>query len=138
MRPSLWYRSASGLLILFALGHQLGFRRTDPNWGVDSVVEVMKSVHFQVDGMSRSYWDFFSGFGFFITVLLVFVAVLSWQLGGLSKEMLQSLMLVRWTLALSFVVIAFLNWRYFFIVPLAFSALVAVCLLVAAWRGREA
>jgi hypothetical protein len=133
--PRLWYRSASGLLILFALGHQFDFRRTDPLWGVDFVVESMKSVHFQVDGMSRSYWDFFSGFGFFITVLLLFVAVLSWQLGGLPKEMLQSLMFARWTFALSFVVITFLNWRYFFIVPLVSSALVAVCLLVAAWSA---
>jgi hypothetical protein len=125
------------LLILFALGHQLDFRRSDPHWGVDSVIEAMKSVHFQADGFSRSYWDFFSGFGFFITVLLVFVAILSWQLGGLSKETLQSLTLVRWTLALSFVVITFLNWRYFFIVPLAFSALIAVCLLVGATSSRS-
>jgi hypothetical protein len=95
----------------------------------------MKTVRFEVQGMSRSYWDFFSGFGFFVTVLLLFAAVLAWQLGGLSKETLQSLAFVTWTLAFSFVVITFLSWRYFFIAPLVSSAIVSLCLLIAAWSA---
>ena len=35
--------------------------------------------------------------------------------------------------ALSFVLITGLAWRYFFIVPLVFSGLVALSLLLAAW-----
>lgn len=137
MRPSLWYRISSVLLVLFAVAHQLGFRMVDPRWGVDSVVRAMKTTHFEVQGLTRSYWDFFSAFGFFGTVLLLFAALLAWQLGGLSKEALRGLGPVRWGLALSFVVISVITWRYVFYIPLIFSGLVALCLLLAAGR-REA
>jgi len=126
------------LLVLFGLGHQLGFRRVDPRWGVDSAIGALKATQFQVQGMTRTYWDFFSGFGFFVTVLLFFSAILAFQLAGLSKEGLRSLSLVTWAFAVSFVVIALLTWRYFFIAPLIFSSLVALCLLMAAWSAARA
>jgi hypothetical protein len=88
--------------------------------------------------MTRTYWDFFSGFGFFVTVFLFFSAVLALQLAGLSKESLRSLRLVTWAFALSFVVVALLTWRYFFIAPLVLSSLVALCLLMAAWSAARA
>ena len=138
MSPSLLYRVASVLLVLFGLGHQLGFRRVDPRWGVDSAIGALKATQFQVQGMARTYWDFFSGFGFFVTVLLFFSAILAFQLAGLSKESLRSLRVVTWAFALSFVVITLLTWRYFFIAPLVFSSLVALCLLMAAWSAARA
>jgi len=138
MSPSVLYRIASVLLVLFGLGHQLGFRSVDPGWGVDSAIGALKAAQFRVQGMTRTYWDFFSGFGFFVTVFLFFAAVLAFQLGGLSKETLRSLGLVTWAFALSFVVITVLSWRYFFIVPLVFSGLVAICLLAAAWSAARA
>ena len=138
MSPSLLYRVASVLLVLFGLGHQLGFRRVDPRWGVDSAIGALKATQFQVQGMTRTYWDFFSGFGFFVTVLLLFAAILAFQLGGLPKESLRSLGLVTWAFAFSFVVITLLTWRYFFVAPLVFSSLVALCLLLAAWSAVRA
>jgi len=130
--PSILYRVASVLLVLFGLGHQFGFRKVDPRWGVDPALAALKAARFEVQGMTRTYWDFFSGFGFFVTVLLFFGAILAFQLGGLPRETLRSLGLVTWSFALSFVVITGLAWRYFFIVPLVFSGLVALCLLLAA------
>lgn len=138
MRPSLWYRISSVLLVLFAAGHQLGFRNVDPHWGADAVVQSMKSTHFDVQGLTRTYWDFFTAFGFCFTVLALFAALLAWQLGRLSKEELRSLGPVPWALALSFVVIAVISWRYVFLIPFVFSGVVALCLSVAAWRSRAA
>jgi len=136
--PSLLYRIASVLLVLLGLGHQLGFRRVDPRWGVDSTIGALKATQFQVQGMTRTYWDFFSGFGFFVTVLLFFAAILAFQLGGLPREALRSLRVVTWTFALAFVAITLLTWRYFFVAPLVFSGLVALCLLMAAWSATRA
>lgn len=138
MSPSLLYRIASVLMVLFGLAHQFGFRRVDPSWGVDSAIGALKAAQFQVQGMARTYWDFFSGFGFFVTVLLFFAAILAFQLGGLSKETLRSLALVRWAFALSFVAITVISWRYFFVAPLVLSGLVALCLLMAAWSAVRA
>jgi hypothetical protein len=138
MSPSSLYRIASGLLVLFGLGHQLGFRQVDPSWGVDSAIGALKTTQFQVQGMTRTYWDFFSGFGFFVTVLLFLAAVLAFQLGRLPNETLRGLGLLTWTFAICFVVITLLTWRYFFVAPLVLSSLVALCLLLAAWGVRRA
>jgi hypothetical protein len=133
MNASLLYRISSGLLVLFALGHTIGFRRVDPRWNADSVVNGMRSVSFHVLGFNRSYWDFFSGFGFFASVFLVFSAILAWQFGSMSREALAAIPVVRWSFAACFVLIAGLTWRYFFIPPGVFSTLVALGLVGAAW-----
>ncbi len=44
MKASLLYRIASILLLLFAAGHTLGFRQIDPKWGVDSLIQSMRSI----------------------------------------------------------------------------------------------
>jgi len=97
----------------------------------------LRSTHFDVQGLNRTYWDFYTGFGLFVTVLLVFIAVLSWQLGGLPKESLLALPVVTWGLAACFVVVTFLSWKYFFMVPIIFSGVITICLIFAAWiAGR--
>jgi hypothetical protein len=132
MKASLLYRTASVLLILFALGHTLGFRRVDPRWRLDSIIAALRSTHFEVQGLNRTYWDFYVGFGLFVTILLLFTAILTWQLGGLPKAHLSEMRLVAWGLAACFVVVTFLSWKYFFIVPVIFSGVVAICLILAA------
>ena len=132
MKASIFYRIAAVLLLLFAVGHTLGFRQSDPKWGVDSLVGSMKSVHFDVQGLNRTYWDFFVGFGLFVTVFLLLAAGIAWQLGGFPAETLARIRGITWTLALCFVAITVLSGRYFFIIPISFSAAIAVCLTVAA------
>jgi hypothetical protein len=132
MKASLLYRIASVLLILFALGHTLGFRRVDPRWKLDSIIAALRSTHFEVQGLNRTYWDFYVGFGLFVTILLLFTAILTWQLGGLPKDHLSEMRGVAWSLAACFVVVTFLSWKYFFIVPVIFSGIVAICLILAA------
>ena len=134
MKASVFYRIAAVLLLLFAVGHTLGFRQTNPEWvGTDSVTASMRSVHFDAMGFTRSYWDFFSAFGLFFTVFLLFSAVLAWLLAGLPAETLARVRSIAWTLVICFVAITALSWRYAFTIPIVFSALVTVCLVAAAW-----
>jgi hypothetical protein len=135
MRASLLYKVSAVLLVLFALGHSIGFRHVDPRWNADGVVGGMHSVSFDVQGFRRSYWDFFAGFGLFVSVFLVFAAILAWQLGSMSREALAAIPVVRWSFAICFVAIAALTWRYFFIAPDVLSTLVALGLVGAAWIG---
>jgi len=113
----------------------LGFRKVDARWGVTTLIDGLKSTSFEVQGARRTYWGFFSGFGFFVTVLLLFSAVLAWQLAGLPATTLASLRVISWAFAGCYVVIALLTWRYFFPAPLVFSVLVALGLVLAAWRA---
>lgn len=137
MTTSLLYRVASVLLALFALGHTLGFRRTKGMENADTVVSLMQSVHFTVQGSRRAYWDFYVGFGLFVTVFLLFAAVLSWQLGGMSADLLIRMPAVTWGLAICFVAVTMLSFRYFFTIPAAFSAVTAACLVAAAWLSSR-
>jgi hypothetical protein len=137
LKPSVLYRIAAVLLLLFAVAHTLGFRQIDPKWGVDSMIASMRSIHFDAQGFSRSYWDFFVGFGLFVGVFLLLSAVLAWQLGGLSQETLRLMPVVTWTLAGCFVAATVLMWMYFFIAPLIFSAVIALCLILAAWLAGK-
>jgi hypothetical protein len=136
-KASLFYRIAAVLLLLFAVSHTLGFRQTDPAWGVDALVSSMQSIHFDVQGFSRSYWDLFIAIGFSLGALYLFAAVLAWQLGGLPAETLAVMRVTVWGLALCFAVITVLNWRYTFMFPIVFSSLITVCLTAAAWLSAN-
>ena len=64
MKASTLYRIAALLLVLFAGAHTVGFSRSDPTWGVDALLSSMRSIHFDVLGFNRTYWDFFVAAGF--------------------------------------------------------------------------
>ena len=133
MSASLLHRIAAVLLVLFSIGHTLGFRKPDARWGADAVVASMRTVHFDVGGFTRSYWDFYLGFGYFVTVFLLFAAVLCWQLGRRSHGAAVLSPVVTWGLAICFVGVTVLNWKYFFLVPGIFSSVITSCLILAAW-----
>ena len=135
MNASRLYRISSVLLLLFAFGHTVGFRHVDPGWRADTVVDGMRSVSFDVQSFNRTYWDFFTGFGLFVSVFLVFAAVLAWRFGSMSADRLSAIRIERWSFAVSFVLIAGLTWRYFFLAPGVISTLVALGLVAAAWVG---
>lgn len=138
MKAPLLYRIASALLLLFAAGHTMGFRRVDARWGVDAAIQALKATRFDVQGFSRTYWGFYTGFGLFVSVLLLFAAAVAWQLGGLSREVLGARPGVTWGLAVCFVAVTFLSWQYFFIAPVVFSGMIALSLLAAAWSAGGA
>src|SRR5262250_2154004 len=133
MKASPFYRTASVLLVLFAAGHTLGFRQNNPAWGADTVLVLMRSVHFDALGFNRTYWDFFSAFGYCFSVFVVFAGVLSWQLSRLPAETLARIRGIAWALAICFVAVTALSWRFAFTIPIVFSTLITMCLIAAAW-----
>jgi hypothetical protein len=138
LKPSLLYRISSVVLVLFAAGHTFGFRQADPKWGAEPLLALMRSLRFDTQGFTRSYWDFFVGFGLFASVFLIFAAVLAWQLGGLDAETLRRVRDIRWALAISFVGVTILTCRYFFLIPIIFATVTALCLIAAAWLSPKA
>ena len=137
MKASMFYRIAAVLLLLFAVGHTLGFRQSDPAWGVDALLGSMRSIHFDVQGFNRTYWDLFVAAGFSVGVFYLFAAILAWQLGGLPAATLALMRGTAWALALCFAVITVVSWRYLFIIPIAFSVVITLCLTAAAWLSAK-
>lgn len=137
MKASQCYRIAAVLLVLFALGHTLGFRQSDPAWGIDPILGGMHSIHFDIQGFSRTYWDLFVAPGFTVGAFYLFVAVLAWQLGGLPVESLIAMRITLWALALCFAVITMVSWIHLFTIPIVLSALVTICLAGGAWLSAR-
>jgi len=137
LKPAIFYRIASVLLLLFAALHTFGFRQVDPKWGVDSLINLMQSIHFDIMGTSRTYWDFFVGFGLFFSIFLVFAAVLAWQLASLPGQTLARMRGTAWALVICFAAVTILSLRYAFIFPIAFSILILLCLTAAAWLSAK-
>ena len=127
------YRIAAVLLVLFAVGHTLGFRQNNPEWGAGSVITTMQAIHFDAMGFNRSYWDFFTAFGLFFSVFVLFAAALAWQLAGLAAETLANVRGIQWSLAICFLAITGLSWKYAFTIPIVFSCVTTACLIAAAW-----
>jgi len=137
MQASMFYRIAAVLLLLFAVGHTLGFRQSDPKWGVDALLGSMRSIRFDVQGFNRTYWDLFVAAGFSVGVFYLFAAILAWQLGGLPAATLGLMRGMTCAFALCFAAIMVVSWRYLFILPIAFSILITLCLTAAAWLSAK-
>jgi hypothetical protein len=137
MKASLWYRIAAVLLLLFAVFHTLGFSQSDPSWRIDAPLGSLRSIHFDVLGSRRTFWDFFLAAGFSVGVLYLFAAILAWQLGGLPPASLARMRGAAWAFALTFAAISAVSWRYLFVIPIAFAVLVSLCLVAAALSVRS-
>src|SRR5881227_3571663 len=121
MKASRFYRIAAVLLLLFAAIHTLGFRQSDPTWGVDALLSSMRSIRFDVLGFNRTYWDFFVAAGFSVGVLYLFAGILAWQLGGLPSATLALMRGTAWAFALCFAIITVVSFIYLFIIPIVFA-----------------
>jgi len=139
MNVRLLYRIAAVLLVLFAAAHTVGFLTFTPATpeGV-AVREAMNNVHFQAVTQSRSYGNFYRGFGLFVTAYLLFAAFLAWHLGNVAVKYPQAIGGLAWVFCGLQLASMVLSWIYFFPPPLIFSGLVAFCLGWAAWRLKGA
>ena len=137
MKASVFYRIAAVLLLLLAIGHTLGFRQSDPKWGVDALLGSMRSIHFEVQGFHRSYWDLFVAAGFSLGVFYVFAAILAWQLGGLPAATLALMRGTAWAFAVCFAAITVVSLIYLFVIPIVFSIVITSCLTAAAWLSAR-
>lgn len=133
MRSVLYLRIASVLTFFHFAAHTIGGVLSGPHHGAEEtvVLQAMKAHQFAVMGASRSYWDFYFGYGLFVSVNFLVQAVLFWQLASLART---NGALIRPIVALFFVcyaALAVVAWKYFFIAPLAVEVLIAVCLALA-------
>jgi len=133
------FRIAAVLLLLFALGHTVGFLKFRPPTPQGEVVrQGMNDVHFEVRGKTYSYGGFYVGFGLFNTLFLVFAAVLAWHLGSLASQAPQAIGPIGWALCVVMVGSLVLCWAWFNNIAMAFSAVLVICLGWASWLVRGA
>jgi hypothetical protein len=120
--PLLPLRLASILSLLFDAGHTAGGLKS--SWspiGPSPVLIAMRTFHFNVGAMSRSYLDLYRGFGFLLSVYLIMQAVLLWQLGSLARTDRSLARPLVWTFFVASLAIGGLTWGFLFVTPVIFD-----------------
>src|SRR5262245_59930920 len=138
MTATLFLRVASILSFLFAAGHTLGGRESWSPPGETEVLRAMRSVRFDAMGVSRTYLDFYLGFGFILSVYLLLQAVVLWQLATLARGAPERARPMVAAFLLAQVASGVLAWMFIFAIPVVFSALIALCLGAALYASRAA
>ncbi|SFS09022.1 hypothetical protein SAMN05216570_2500 [Dyella sp. OK004] len=131
MKPFVLLRIASILTLLFAAGHTSGGLSLWSPAGETDVLRAMRSFHFDAAGTSRTYLDFYLGFGYILSVYLFAQAVVFWQLASIAKSDAYRTRPLIGTFLLVAIASTVLSWRFIFVVPVICSATISVCLALA-------
>jgi len=137
MKPSLLLRIASIITLLFAVGHTAGGLSFWSPAGETEVLRAMRSFHFDAAGVSRTYLDFYLGFGFITSAYLLVQAVVLWQLASMAKTDQSQVRPLIGSFLLVSVASAFLSWRFIFLLPVVSFTAVAVCLGLAFYAAGK-
>jgi hypothetical protein len=124
------FRLATYLLILQSIGHTLGALLSTPEFGPDSdrVIAAMRSVHVDAAGSDCTWWGFYLGFGYQVTIFFTLSAIITWILGGLDRADRRKWSVLVWALFASYVASLMIAIRYFFIVPIVLQAAIVLLL----------
>lgn len=131
MKPGPLLRIAAIISALFAAGHAAGGLDYWSPAGATPTLAAMQEFRFEVFGAKRSYFDFYIGFGHFITVLLFTQALVLWQLAAIARRDALAARPVIVTFALSSAAGAGVAWAYLFTVPALFALVIGICLALA-------
>jgi hypothetical protein len=124
-------RIASVISLLFAAGHSRGGLKKWSPMGDNEVLEAMETVRFETMGVSRSYSDFFMGFGWSISVFMLLQTVLLWQIGSLARTNAVQVRPLIAVFALANLASGVIAWRFIFPIPAVFSGVLVLVLLAA-------
>jgi hypothetical protein len=105
--------------------------------GDNPVLQAMRTVHFAVHGASRSYLDFYLGFGYSIAALQFMLAVLLWQLAALTTAGGRPMRPLIAVIALAILLCGAISFVFIFPLPAVFSAVLFGTLVMAYTTARR-
>jgi hypothetical protein len=129
-------RIASALAFFHAVMHQVGMMQETTDAAEIALVNSMRSYQANVMGSMRSYMDFYSGLGIYLTITLLCFAIVLWLVSRGELAARQSNRPLLLTIGLAFLAFAAISVRYFFIAPVVMQALIAVFVLLAWFNSR--
>ena len=137
MRSILWFRMAAGILLLFAVGHTIGFLTFRPVTADGlGVWTAMNNVHFGYGSGTYTYAGFYVGFGLFVTAFQIFNAWLALILAGMARRGVSTAATIAWGLVVLQLISAVLALRFFFGPPVIMSMIAGAAFAMAAISAR--
>jgi hypothetical protein len=131
MTATIWLRISSIITFLFAAGHTLGGLKYWSPMGDNAVLQAMRSVRFDTMGANRSYFDFYMGFGYSLSVTQVMLAILLWQLAALARTNAPGVRPMIAVIILAVAASSAIAWQFILPVPALFSLVQLASLAVA-------
>ena len=131
MTTTLWLRISAVVSLLFTAGHTMGGLSRWSPMGDNAVLQAMSTVRFETMGASRTYLDFFMGFGWSISVAMLMQTILLWQLASLARTDAVPVRPLIAVFALATAASGVIAWHFIFPLPALFSVVLVVCLIVA-------
>ncbi len=130
LKPHVLLRVASLLSLVHALLNTFAglLSGTSGNPDEVAVLDAMKALQFDAMGSPRTYWDFYFGFGLFMTISLGLISALLWQLASLADAEPAIVRPFVGSFCVAFVGYAVVSGLYFFIAPLMLEVVVAAIL----------
>jgi hypothetical protein len=131
MTTTLWLRISSVISLLFAVGHSIGGLKHWSPMGENPVLKAMREVHFDTMGVSRSYLDFFMGFGYSLTVAQLMQAAILWQLATLARTDVPHVRPMILVIVLANVAATVIAWLFILPIPALFALILLASLTTA-------
>ncbi len=137
MKAPILLRVTAVITLLFAVGHTLGGIHSWSPGGETEVLKGMRTFRFDAEGASRTYLDFYRGFGFLLSTYMFLEGVLLWQLASLVQVNAKQARPMVLAIFLASVTGAILSWEFIFPLPVAFMSLIAVLLAASYFASRR-
>jgi hypothetical protein len=139
MKPKLFLRIAAVVAIVQSVLHTIGgvFGKPMPGPAATAVM-AMKENQFLLTGLTRSYWDFYIGFGLAITVFLAVEGVVFWMLGSLAGKDGVNVRPILMAFVVGYAALAVLAYKFFFAGPLICDVVIALLMGLAIYAAKPA
>ena len=124
-------RIAAIISLLFTAGHTMGGLKKWSPMGQNAVLTAMTDVRFEAMGATRSYLDFFMGFGWSISVAMLLQSILLWQMAALARTDAAGVRPMIAVFALAQLASAIIAWCFIFPLPALFSVVLVIVLVAA-------
>jgi hypothetical protein len=131
MNASVLLKIAAVLILLFGVGHSLGYPWLG-NVTEAQQITLMNAIQANAAvtmGFMRSYADFHIGFGWFISIFFLVQAIVVWRLASLLGAQPVAVKFFSGLFAVQYLAVLVLDYYFFFWAPIISAALVAACFL---------
>jgi hypothetical protein len=132
LSPVVLLRLSSILVVLLMVGHMSAYPWSTHGLRETQLVYSMKSLNFEFMGERSSYWSLYFGWGLWMGVSLLTLAIILWLLADLARLAPRRVGVITGIISASCLVGAYLSFRFFYLPPFLLFSVICVILLTAA------
>jgi len=126
--PLILIRLSAILFVGLMVGHMSAYPWTNHGLQETQLVDSMKSLNFEFMGERSSYWSLYFGWGLWMGVSLLTLAIILWLVSDLARLAPRHVGVITGVISASCLIGAYLSFRFFYIPPLLFY--LAICLIL--------